>query len=262
VFVLIVWSVIGLAMAAVGAPVPLRIALVAPVVLFVPGWLTLRIIVVGWTRFETFVGAVVVSLCEIVFVGFFLYFIGALRSSGWILSITALMAVLLLIKPLQMTRVVDFLVWFPRPPERLIAYLTGTTLLVGLAFTLAIKDAEVDRPYEILELWIVSNPTNSVSIGIANGDNTDRNFRLELRGQARTIKVLENVQVKAQSTFTVSIETGPSPAKEERVQAVLLDLAGRTLRRASTTLYPSQISQPAPEPLPDQRSLELWHRAK
>jgi hypothetical protein len=238
VFVLILWSGIVTAMAVVDAPVPLRIAFAGPVVLFVPGWLTLRIVVIGWTRFEMFVGAVAVSLSEIIFLGFFLYSLGGLRPLGWIASITALMAALLLVKPLRTARLVDSLILLPRLPARVVAYLAGATMLFGLALAIAIRDAGMDRPYDILQLWIVPMPSNSVAIGIANGDGADRSFRLDVRGEARTIEVLENVEVKANSTFTVSIKikTGSKVANEERVQAVLSDLTGRALRRASTTL--------------------------
>ena len=234
--VLILWSGIVIAMVLADMPVPLRIIFVAPIILFVPGWLTLRIVAVGWTRFEIFVGAVVVSLAEIIFLGFFLHFAGGLGPLGWSLSITALLAALLLIKPARVDRLVGSLALLPRLPERVLWYFAGATLLTGLALALAVRDARLDRPYDVLQLWIVRALPDSVTIGIANGDASDRSLRLDVRGESRMIEVLEKVEVKANSTFTSSVKVGSSAAGQERVQAVLSDVEGRVLRTASITI--------------------------
>ena len=181
-------------------------------------------------------GSVVVSLSEIILLGFFLYYIGGLGPLGWTISLAALMGTLLLIKPLRTGRLVAFLALLPRLPNRVFAYFACAMLLSGLALAIAIKDARMDRPYEILQLWIVPMPADSVTIGITNGEDADRDFRLDVRGEGRIIEALENLEVNGNSTYTVSIKTGLDVAKQERVQAVLSDRTGRVLRRVSTTI--------------------------
>lgn len=215
----------------------LRACLVLPVLSFFPGYLLLRVLRIRVGVVDTFPYAIALSWAILIACGFVLYVLQSLSEEGWLTATGATMVVLAVAAAI------------PGPAPQLSTPLpridglavAGFAVAAGLAFGavgLAVWQARNDRPFEILEFWMVEgSKPRELLIGMRNGDLEERHVRLEVRGAGRLIHSEPPIVLARDQTVQRIVQV---PLRDighaERISALLLGEGDRVLRQTHMTI--------------------------
>lgn len=229
----LLWAAAVWASAWADMPALLRACLVIPVLSYCPGWLLLRALRLRVRGLEAQLLSIALSWAVLIACGFALHPFDALSESGWLIATGGVMVVLALVAPADGVR---------RPPAALsrpgldVVAAAGFTVAGGLALGaigLAAWQAEKDRPFEILELWMLpGDGSGEVQVGFHNGDPQERIVRLEVRGEGKFALAEAPMVLAPGQTVIRKFPFPPAQTgKPARIEAVLFDQNNRMLRR-------------------------------
>ncbi|CAM5212239.1 hypothetical protein BTHI11S_02795 [Bosea thiooxidans] len=219
-------------------PVGARLSGAAGRSTFFPGDLLLRVLRVRVGGADMIPFAIALSWAILIASGFVLHAFQALSEEGWFAATGTTMVVLAVAAAAMPGPA-------PQPPTPLPRIdglaIAGLAVAAGLAVgavALAVWQAGNDRPFEILEFWMVEgSQPRELLIGMRNGDLDERHVRLEVRGVGRLIHsepamVLEPGQTVQRIVRVPFRDTGLA----ERISAVLLGEGDRILRHTHMTI--------------------------
>ncbi|MCC2114017.1 MAG: hypothetical protein KDJ16_18430 [Hyphomicrobiales bacterium] len=210
------------------APTAIRAILAAPI-LYAPGRLALGCLGIRQTPLDRLFSSLVLSIAILILCGLTLHMIDALTTNGWLAGIGVVVLSLCLLdgaRDIAAPRLSAFI----RPLA--VAQILVAAVLGVAAFRTTFQDARADRPFDVLELWLVADPAaGGLRLGIHNGDKEPRRVLFEVRGQGRIIEGRRAVTVAGNATFQQTIDVAADPEKPEGVTAVLYTSSDTIARR-------------------------------
>ena len=200
------------------APPALRLLLAAPV-LYMPGRLTLGCFNIRQPPLDRGLSSLLLSIGILIMCGLALHLAQALTPAGWLIGVGVVTALLIAFgggADIEPPRSI------PSLQPALVGQVVVALALAGPAFRATLHDARVDRPFEVLEMWLVKDAaTGRLQLGIHNGESADKTLALEIRGEGRIVEDRRTLTVRGNSTMLHPVDVVAVPEKPEAITAVL-----------------------------------------